>query len=315
VLAGIVPIALASTSPADVMARLVARDLKPGQRLSGMIERKAGVIHTIDDGSGGPTVFGGNVHDGRISTSLVVNSNGIDRSYILQALHPRPRRALVIGMSTGAWTEALTTFPDMTLIDVIEINPAYLDLVREHDQVAPLLSDPRLTIHIDDGRRWLNRHPDVRYDLVVMNTTLHWRAYATNLLSREFIALVRPHLAPGGIFAFNTTNSPDVALTAASVFPFVRLYNNAAYCAEADFTQDFAARAERLYALSRGGSPVLVREREADRRAVELIRSARFVDPRERMRHVPRAVDIVTDDNMVTEFRHGWRGRLLPQIF
>jgi len=59
-----------------------------------------------------------------------------------------------------------------------------------------------------------------------MNTTHHWRANASNLLSVEFLQLVRKHLNPGGILYYNTTNSSRVQLTGATVFPFaVRVAN------------------------------------------------------------------------------------------
>jgi predicted membrane-bound spermidine synthase len=87
-------------------------------------------------------------------------------------------------------------FPGVESIDVVEINPAYLDLTRSYPELAPLLDDPRIHIHIDDGRRWLKRNPHTRYDLIVQNITYHWRANAGNLLSREYLSEVRTHLNP-----------------------------------------------------------------------------------------------------------------------
>ena len=87
-------------------------------------------------------------------------------------------------MSTGAWIRAVQGFPGVEAIDVVEINPAYVELTRAYPTLAPLLDDPRVHIHIDDGRRWLKRNPDARYDLIIQNTTYHWRANAGNLLSQ-----------------------------------------------------------------------------------------------------------------------------------
>ena len=50
-----------------------------------------------------------------------------------------------------------------------------------------MLHDPKVDIVIDDGRRWLNPPPDERFDVIVMNTTWHWRAHITDLLSTEFM--------------------------------------------------------------------------------------------------------------------------------
>ncbi|MBC7017922.1 hypothetical protein, partial [Salmonella enterica] len=89
-----------------------------------------------------------------------------------------------------------------------------------------VLHDPKVDIVIDDGRRWLNRHPGERFDVIVMNTAWHWRAHITDLLSVEFMQLARAHLAPGGLFYFNSTSSDAVQKTAATVFPAaMRVYN------------------------------------------------------------------------------------------
>jgi spermidine synthase len=67
---------------------------------------------------------------------------------------------------------------------------------------------------IDDGRRWLVEYPQSRFDLVVMNTTFHWRAHAS-----DFLRLMRSHLSPGGMLYYNTTGSGEVLLTGATVSP------------------------------------------------------------------------------------------------
>ena len=109
---------------------------------------------------------------------------------------PIPKQVLFVGLSTGAWVRAIQGFPGIERIDVVEINPAYIDLIRSYGQLLPLLQDPRIHIHIDDGRRWLRRNPLTRFDLVVQNTTFFWRANTGNLLSWEYFSEVRKHLDP-----------------------------------------------------------------------------------------------------------------------
>ena len=75
--------------------------------------------------------------------------------------------------------------------------------------VSSLLANPKVHIVIDDGRRWLASNPARRFDVIVMNTTFHWRAHTTNLLSEEFLRLARAHLRAGGILHYNTTGSED----------------------------------------------------------------------------------------------------------
>jgi hypothetical protein len=79
---------------------------------------------------------------------------------------------------------------------------------------------------VDDGRRWLVAHPAEKYDLIVANSTYHWRDHSTTLLSKEFFQLIRPHLNSGGVYYFNTTESDETMATALSVFPHgVRIVN------------------------------------------------------------------------------------------
>ena len=44
----------------------------------------------------------------------------------------------------------------------------------------------------------------MHFDAVVTNNTFHFRANATNLLSSEFLALVKQRLEPGGVYFYNT---------------------------------------------------------------------------------------------------------------
>ena len=127
------------------------------ERVRHLVQNKHGVLHVLaeDTPGSGDITFGGNAYDGRIGVDMTVNANGLDRVYLLAALHPRPRRVLVIGLSTGAWVTAVLGMPGVEQLDVVEINPGYLSLIARYPAVAPLLDDKRLRIHIDDGRRWL----------------------------------------------------------------------------------------------------------------------------------------------------------------
>lgn len=279
-----------------------------GGTLRHMVQNKHGVVHVMAGATGGDITFGGNVYDGRISVDMHANLNRLDRAYLLAALHPRPARVLVIGLSTGAWTQALLGMPDVERVDVVELNPAYLDLVRRYPEVAHVLTDPRVQVHIDDGRRWLKRHASQQFDLVVMNTTFHWRAYVSLLLSREYMELVRDRLAPGGIFAFNTTSSLDAMLTASQVFPDVVRHANFAYASNRPMAK-LPDALERLQACRVPGGPALAPDLFAPGALGEQLAHA----PLERAAdYVARSMppgappaELITDLNLLTEYRHG----------
>ena len=261
-----------------------------------------GVIHTILTNVG-DFVFGGNVYDGIASVNLDVNANRLDRVYLLALLRPDARRVLTIGLSGGAWVRVMQGFPGVERIDVVEINPAYLDLVRAYPEVAPLLDDPRIHIYIDDGRRWLKRNPDKRYDLIVQNTTYHWRANAGNLLSREYLTDVRRHLNPGGVFTSNTTGSFDVLATARAVFPYAYRYANFAYASDHPLTPDPAL----LQQVRRpDGTPVATAAAQAG--SVLALLSKAHLEPAETFIAQRQAdAQVISDDNLLSEYRHGRR--------
>jgi spermidine synthase len=216
---------------------LYRKDFTPGTRFAETVENRSGVINVAQDGK----VFGGGAYDGAFNTELTNDKNWIARAYAVGVLHPRPKRMLMIGLSSGSWAKVLAALPGLERFTIVEINPGYLGLIASHPEVAGVLSDPKVDIVIDDGRRWLESHPAEAFDAVVMNMTWHWRAHATNLLSKEFFELVKKHLVPGGLFYFNTTSSKDACKTALVVFPHTLRVRNFVAGSDAPLALDRAA--------------------------------------------------------------------------
>ncbi len=187
---------------------------------------------------------------------LVHDKNLIVRPYALAAIHPHPRRVLLIGLSSGSWAQVLAHNPDVERLTVIEINPGYLGLIPRHAAVASLLANPKLEIVIDDGRRWLAAHPERRFDAVFSNTTWHWRSMATSLLSAEFLRLVGRHLDDGGVFVWNTTFSLEAQKTGCEVFPYGFRFLNSMVASNQPISLDHARWREALIAYRIDGKPI-----------------------------------------------------------
>lgn len=266
------------------------------------LSNRHGVIHT-ERTEKGDVVYGVNVYDGIASANVDTNANRLDRLYLLALLHPNPKHILVVGLSAGGWVRALQGFPGVERIDVIEINPAYIELTRSYPELAPLLDDPRIHIHVDDGRRWLKRNPDTRFDLVVQNTTFHWRANAGNLLSREYFADVRRHLNPGGIVSTNTTGSYDVLLTGRAVFGYAYRYVNFMYTSDSPLTPDLT----RLWKVARPDGPLFTNDAAPNSSVVSLLARAQMEPVEEFLARRHAAAEIIEDDNLLSEYRHGKR--------
>ncbi len=181
-----------------------------------VVENRNGVIAVLPGGA----VFGGGVYDGDFRIDPEHDKNLVIRALALSAIQPHPRRVLVIGLASGSWAQILVNHPETTSMDIVEINPGYLELIPQYPVVQSLLTNPKVHVYVDDGRRWLTAHPDEKYDLIVTNSTYHWRAHSSTLLSREFYQQVKPHLAEGGVYYFNSTESAETMGTALSVFPY-----------------------------------------------------------------------------------------------
>jgi len=285
-------------------------------RFAEIVENKSGVITVTPSGE----VYGGGAYDGIFNAGLRYDRNGIFRTYTLGAMRPAYHEALMIGLASGSWAQVVVNMPELRKLTIVEINPGYLEVIGKRPEAAWLLTDPRIEIVVDDGRRWLQRHPEGRFDLVVMNTTWHWRAHITNLLSREYMELVRAHLAPSGVFFFNTTHSEDAMKTSLTVFGFgLRVYNCMAV-SDAPLAVDKEHWRALLGGFRIQGEPVLDLSQELDRaRFAELVSYADTVneppareglESKESM--LPRfsSARVITDDNMVPE----WRDPLTVQI-
>ena len=274
-----------------------------GARAGTVVENRHGIITIFPDAGKGDAVYGGNVYDGRTNLSPEVNSNGLERPLLMAALQPQPRRVLMVGLSIGTWLALVNEFPGVEQVDVVEINPGYLQAAQAYPAQARALQDPRVTVVVDDARRWLRQHPGKQYDLIIMNTTWHWRANSSLLLSTEFLQLMQAHMAPGAVLSFNATGSADAFYTASKVFAHAYRYVNFVYAADFDFRarKDTAATRQLYQSLTLGGAPLFA----ANSSAIEQFLTKRFVGIDAVQKSAGRPLEQITDHNMVTEFKYG----------
>lgn len=181
-----------------------------------IVENRNGIVAVTDDDA----VFGGGVYDGHFNIDPANDKNFVIRAYVLSLFHPHPRRCFMVGLASGSWAQVVANNPDVETLDIVEINPAYLALIARYPETSSLLRNPKVHIYIDDGRRWLLAHPEEKYDAVVANTSFHWRDHSSQVLSTEFLQIIKQHLLPGGIYYYNATESPDVFVTGLHEFKY-----------------------------------------------------------------------------------------------
>ncbi len=282
----------------------------PHESFSHLVENRSGVIAVSQQGE----VFGGGAYDGWFNVDPVHDVNGLFRIYALSSFSPLPRKALMIGLSSGSWAQIVANDPEVQSEEIVEINPGYLQLISQYPRVRSLLYNPKVHIIVDDGRRWLLANPNTRYDAIVMNTTFNWREHTTNLLSVEFLKMARQHLLAGGVLFYNTTSSPEVLLTGVTVFPYGLRVGNFLALSDSPIVVNSDRLEKKLRDYRIDGKLVFDLEKPVDSaRFHEIIAMTHRFNTDDSFNHPSmeyadsirsrcRGSRIITDDNMGTEW-------------
>jgi predicted membrane-bound spermidine synthase len=220
------------------------------------------------------------------------------------ALRPGIERALLISYGAGTTALALAETAGLRSIDIVDIS-------REILGMAPVLfpppgrtplQDPRVTVHVEDGRFFLSS-TERRFDLITAEPPPPKHAGIVNLYSREYFALVHDRLTPGGVathwlpvFLLEPGDALSVVKAFCSVFEDCSLWSGAGF--------------NWMLAGSRGGlAPVTEEEfgrqwrdpRLADRLREEALESpavlgTAFIGDAPFLRGLTRNATAVTDD-------------------
>lgn len=292
--------------PEKIFHELSKNSYQANQYPSQLIENKYGFIQVYGDEKD-KVVFGANVYDGKLNTDIFHNSNGIDRAYLLTAIKPQAKNALIIGLSTGSWAQVLSSMPSLEKITIIEINPAYVDFIKEHPEVSELLEDNRVEIVFDDGRKYLKQHQEYTYDIILMNTTWNWRAYTSNLLSSDFLNIVKQSLAPDGMVYYNTTQSLDAYYTAQSVLNHVYQYKFFALATNRPIVINKVMIEDNLCQLRnyKTKQPIFVSPLQCQEAAEVIMSNPLLPYQNIDMTSLGREPHVITDNNMITEYKYG----------
>ncbi len=125
--------------------------------------------------------------------------------------HAAPKAVLVIGMGSGVTLGAVVRYP-VASIDLVEIAPEVVALgarwfaAENHGAI----DDPRLSVHLEDGRNFVAFREDRAWDVIINEPSNPWMTGVANLFTDEFFAQVRRRLRPEGILAqwFHYYNMP-----------------------------------------------------------------------------------------------------------
>jgi predicted membrane-bound spermidine synthase len=123
--------------------------------------------------------------------------------YWALAMNPESRRALLICYGVGNTAKALTDSRQLDTIDVVDISRDILALsgVPYPPPARSPLLDPRVRVHVEDGRFFLLNTTE-RFDLITAEPPPPKGAGMANLYSRQYFELVRARLADGGVATY-----------------------------------------------------------------------------------------------------------------
>jgi spermidine synthase len=121
-------------------------------------------------------------------------------AHIPLLLHGHARDGLVVGLGSGATAASALTYP-LEHLEVVEISKEVIEAARTHfaEVHHGVLDDARVTLRVTDARNHLQL-TSRRFDVILSEPSNPWMAGVAGLFTREFFALVRARLRPGGLF-------------------------------------------------------------------------------------------------------------------
>jgi spermidine synthase len=152
-------------------------------------------------------------------------------AHIPLMIHPRPRSVFFLGLGSGITAGAALTH-DVERVVACELIPEVVEAARLYFKpyLHGLFEDKRATVLVEDGRTYL-RGVDDRFDVIIGDLFLPWRAGVGSLYTREHFRAAWARLQPGGILAqwlplyqMSQDEFGMIARTMLEVFPQVTLW-------------------------------------------------------------------------------------------
>lgn len=153
-------------------------------------------------------------------------------THVPMAVHPAVKRVLIIGGGDGGAVRELCGYDTVEHIDLVEIDEAVVAVCREYfPSVSGSLSDARVSVHFEDGLRFIRRCSDL-YDVIIVDSTDPFGP-GEGLFTKEFYGSCYKALKEDGILVNQHENPfyPDDAAAVRRIhkqivlsFPLSRLY-------------------------------------------------------------------------------------------
>lgn len=120
-------------------------------------------------------------------------------SILPMSVREKTENAAVIGMGAGMTSHHLLSDPGLERVDVVEIEPAVVELARKFGpKVSNTFTDKRCRIHYEDAKTFFSSQNHT-YDLIISEPSNPWVSGVSSLFSREFFRVARKNLDEDGI--------------------------------------------------------------------------------------------------------------------
>ena len=133
--------------------------------------------------------------------------------------HPSPRSLLLIGGGVNGSLAQALKHASLERIDYVELDPAILDLF-------PIRADPRVRVHVTDGRLFLKTTAST-FDVIIVNLPDPQTAQLNRFYTLEFFQEAARKLTGSGLLALRLTAaedyiSPELAAFLRSIYKTLR---------------------------------------------------------------------------------------------
>ncbi|MBI4384879.1 MAG: fused MFS/spermidine synthase [Nitrospinae bacterium] len=279
---------------------------------SRLLDYKEGDFATLgvveDKESGARTLYVNGFSTATVSPAFGASSYMEAMGFVPMALHPNPKRALVICFGTGNTMGTASLFPGV-LVDGVEIDRNVLSLAHWFSQWNHgVLQRPNARMTVQDGRSFL-RWTGETYDVITLEPMSPVQAGVAHLYSEEFYRLADRALNPGGsmmqwlpLHLVGPADARAIVKTFRKVFPRVAVWNS------------FLTR---ITLLVGSREPIVLDKNRFDalmghgdlRRSAEKMGVRSFADfadfhlaDADRLQEFLKDADVVTDDRPILEY-------------
>jgi spermidine synthase len=207
----------------------------PADRIK-LLDYKEGEHSTIsvveDKQSRARTIYLDGFSTATVSSSFSGSTYMQAMGFVPMALHPAPKRVLVIGFGTGNTLGTASLFPEAE-VHGVEIDKNVLEFSKWFSQWNhDVLNRPNTKMFIQDGRAFLKWSKST-YDVIIMEPMSPLQAGVVNLYSKEFYELALSRLTEDGLLVqwlplhlVGPEDARSITHTFDQVFPEYSVWNS-----------------------------------------------------------------------------------------